>query len=76
MGDGMRGTQAFYKRSVSSVSDKGALLKVSQLLNERFLAAWTKDGLRDYLQPISSNEGHLVTDDNQGSPVCISIKFT
>lgn len=30
---------------------KGALLRGSQILNERFIAAWTKDGYRDYLDP-------------------------
>lgn len=50
----MIGTKAFYKRSDTSVHDKGTLLKICQKLNERFLAAWTKDGLQDYLAPNSS----------------------
>jgi len=51
----MKGTKAFFKRSDSSVHEKGALLKICQKLNERFLAAWTKDGLRDYLSPNGSS---------------------
>jgi hypothetical protein len=50
----MKGTKAAYKRFDSSVHDKGTLLKICQKLNERFLAAWTKDGLQDYLAPNSS----------------------
>ena len=30
-------------------SFKGSLLRGSHILNERFIAAWTKDGYRDYL---------------------------
>ena len=35
---------------------KGALLRVTTILNERFLAAWTCDGLRDYLHPMTRAE--------------------
>eukprot|EP00981_Chlorochromonas_danica_P015277 scaffold11522_cov239-Ochromonas_danica.AAC.4 len=31
---------------------KGALLRGTQLLNDRFVAAWTKDEYRDYLAPL------------------------
>ncbi len=30
---------------------KGALLRGSQLLNDKFVAAWTKDDYVDYLEP-------------------------
>jgi hypothetical protein len=33
---------------------KGGLVRGSQILNERFISAWTKDGYRDYLEdPVS-----------------------
>lgn len=31
---------------------KGALLRGTQLLNEKFVAAWTKDNYSDYLAPL------------------------
>lgn len=31
---------------------KGALLRGTQLLNEKFVAAWTKDNYCDYLAPL------------------------
>lgn len=31
---------------------KGALLRGTQLLNDKFVAAWTKDEYRDYLAPL------------------------
>lgn len=31
---------------------KGALLRGTQLLNDRFIAAWTKDDYHDYLSPL------------------------
>ena len=48
-GEKMAGTKAFYKRAISSVGEKGELLKITQLLNERFINAWKKDRYKDYL---------------------------
>ncbi len=48
-GEKMAGTKAFYKRAISSVGEKGELLKITQMFNERFINAWKKDGYADYL---------------------------
>lgn len=43
-------------RGTTGSTTKGGLLKGAQVLNERFLLLWAKDGHRDYLNmPVSSN---------------------
>lgn len=47
-----RHIQSTMKSNISSVSNntyKGGLIRGSQILNERFITAWTKDHYRDYL---------------------------
>ena len=51
-----------HKQSMStSAGDKAGLLRGSQLLNERTVAAWTKDGYRDYLDPKATPVSSLST---------------
>ena len=38
--------------SNSGGSNKAGLMRGGQLLNERFIAAWQKDGYRDYLEQV------------------------
>lgn len=45
---------------------KGALLRGTQLLNEKFVAAWTKDNYCDYLAPLVAVSASVNTSDNNG----------
>ena len=58
----MAGTKSLYKRSVSSVTEKGELLKITQMFNERFINAWKKDGYADYLLgPNMTKRDHMLS---------------
>lgn len=56
----------------SSAGEKAGLLRGSQLLNERIVAAWTKDGYRDYLDPNATPASSLVTPPPTSSDLCVT----